>query len=200
MLQPDGCLANDVAGDVDGNRTDPRCDPIQLIAVHKLHHHEVDFADATGIQRAHNVGTVEQRRRADLTAKAIDKSLISRQLPRHDLHGHDGPAVVVPRLEHMSHPAFADRSQQTILSEDKTTLAFEQLIRLPLRQQIACDKFRGQALDDGGVRIGSTILLQLFRSALRCLPLQGCQQPALFEMREELRDLQLRHECVLTTG
>ena len=60
MLQADCCLANDVAGDADRNLADSRRNSIQLIAVHIFHHHEIDFADTTRVQRAHDIAIVEQ--------------------------------------------------------------------------------------------------------------------------------------------
>ena len=183
MLQADGCLANDVAGDADRNLADSRRNSIQLIAVHIFHHHEIDFADATCVQRAHDIAIVEQRRCADLAAKSAHERLISSELPRHNLDSDDSSGFDVPRFEHMSHAALADRCQQTIFSQNETSLAFEQLIGLPLRQQSLRDQFRGKTFHGFSVRLSGTILVQVFRSVLRSVPLRSWQQPAVFEQR-----------------
>ena len=181
MLQPDGHLTNDVAGDADGNRTDPRHDPIQLIPVHEFHHHEIDFTDATCIYGSHDVRAVQQRRRANLAVKSADLRLIPRELARHDFNGDNCSGAVVSCLKHMSHTALADRSQQTILFEHETRLALKQLAGLPLRQQTQRNQFGGHTLDDSGAgitgagRISLAILVQIFCGILRSFPLRGCQ-------------------------
>ena len=68
-----------------------------------------------------------------------------------------------------------------------------------MRQQTQRNEFGSQTLGNGGTRIGRAILMELLRGILRSLKLGGCQQPALIEKRQELRDMQFHHGRVLTS-
>ena len=89
VLQTDGRLANHIAGHRDRNSRNSQCDAVQLIAVDIFHHHEVDLADSTSIERPDDVRTLQQRRRPDFPAKTVDESLVACQFPGHNFNRDD---------------------------------------------------------------------------------------------------------------